>query len=61
MAKATRTAKRTRFSTFLCRRFAGLQRETSRNISVTRFRKEMSHVFLPLVFILVAASFLPAL
>ena len=30
------------FCTFLCRRFARLQSETSRNILVTRFMEEMS-------------------
>jgi len=33
------------FCTFLCRCFARLQRETSRNFVVTRFMEEMSHVF----------------
>ena len=49
--------------TFLCRCFARLQRETSRNFLVTRFMGEMSYVFLitfffslPLIFTLVAAS-----
>ena len=46
------------FRTFLCRCFARLQRETSRNILVTRFMEEMSYVFsftffsLPLIFTL---------
>ena len=46
------------FSTFLCRCFARLQRETSRNFLVTRFMEEMSYVFsftflsLPLIFTL---------
>ena len=31
--------------TFLCRCFARLQRETSRNFLVTRFMEEMSYVF----------------
>ena len=34
------------FSTFLCRCFARLQREASRNFLVTRFMEEMSYVFL---------------
>ena len=33
------------FCTFLCRCFARLQRETSRNFLVTRFMEEMSKVF----------------
>ena len=33
------------FCTFLCRCFARLQRETSRNFLVTRFMEEMSQVF----------------
>ena len=46
------------FCTFLCRCFARLQRETSRNFLVTRFMEEMSYVFsftffsLPLIFTL---------
>ena len=36
----------TLFRTFLCRRFARLQRETSRHFLVTRFMEEMSYVFL---------------
>ena len=47
------------FCTFLCRYFARLQRETSRNFLVTRFMEEMSYVFsftsvfsLPLIFTL---------
>ena len=46
------------FSTFLCRCFARLHRETSRNFLVSRFMEEMSYVFslpnflLPLIFIL---------
>ena len=46
------------FCTFLCRRFARLQRETSRNFVVTRFLEEMQNVFsftffsLPLLFTL---------
>ena len=48
----------TLFCTFLCRCFARLQRETSRNFLVTRFMEEMSYVFsftffsLPLIFTL---------
>ena len=48
--------------TFLCRCFARLQRETSRNFLVTRFMEEMSYVFLftffplSLIFTQVAAS-----
>ena len=44
------------FWTFLCRCFARLQSETSRNFLVTRFMEEMSYVFLftffplPLIF-----------
>ena len=38
------------FCTFLCRRFARLQSETSRNILVTRFMEEMSYVFLLIFF-----------
>ena len=33
------------FCKFLCRCFAQLQRETSRNFLVTRFMEEMSYVF----------------
>ena len=46
------------FCTFLCRCFARLQRETSRNFLVVRFMEEMSYVFsftfflLPLIIIL---------
>ena len=56
-----RTAKHTSFCTFLYHCFARLQRETSRNVLVTHFREEMLHVFLPLIFILVATSFSPPL
>ena len=38
------------FCTFLCPCFARLQRESSRNVLVTRFIKEMSYVFLFLFF-----------
>ena len=47
---------------FLCRFFARIQRETSRNFPVTRFVEEMSYVFFPffffaiVLFTLVAAS-----
>ena len=34
------------FCTFLCRCFARLQRETSRNFLVTRFMEEISYLFL---------------
>ena len=37
-------------SLFLCRCFARLQRETSRNLLVTRFMEEMSYMFLFTVF-----------
>ena len=46
------------FCTFLCRCFARLQHETSRNFLVTLFKQEMSYVFsftffsLPLIFTL---------
>ena len=42
--------------TFLCRCFARLQRETSRNFLVTRFMGEMSYVFL-ITFLFTAAHF----
>ena len=50
-AKRRRQRKRTKneysfLGTFLCRRFARLQHETSRNVLVTRFMEEMSFVFL---------------
>ena len=59
--KATFHVRHTFFSTFLCRCFARLHRETSRNFLVARFMEEMSYVLftlflLPLVFTLVAAS-----
>ena len=41
--KATFRVQHT-FCTFLCRCFARLQRETSRNFLVTRFMEEMSYV-----------------
>ena len=44
------------FCTFLCRWFARLQRETSRNFLVTRFLEEMSQVF-PFTFFFSAAHF----
>ena len=48
------------FCTFLCRCFAPLQRETSRNFLVTRFVEAMSYLFLltffhSLIFTLVVA------
>ena len=43
--KATLHVQHTFFSTFLCRCFARLQRETSRNFSVTRSIEGMSYVF----------------
>ena len=53
----------TLFCTFLCRCFARLQRETSRNFLVTRFVEEISYLFLftlffslPLIFTSVAAT-----
>ena len=46
----------TLFYTFLCRCFARLQRENSRNFSVTRFMQEMSNVF-PFIFLFTAAHF----
>ena len=53
----------TLFCTFLCRCFARLQRETSRNFLVTRFMEEMLYVVLftffslPLIFtFMIAAS-----
>ena len=48
------------FCTFLCRCFARLQRETSRNFLVTRFMEEMSYVF-SFTFFFTAAHFLLAL
>ena len=44
LAKATLHVQHTFFCTFLCRCFAQLQRETSRNFLVTRFMEEMSYV-----------------
>ena len=44
------------FCTFLCRCFAWLQRETSRNLLVTRFMEEMSYVF-SFTFFFTAAHF----
>ena len=44
------------FCTFLCRCFARLQRETSRNFLVTRFMEEMSYVF-SFTFFFTAAHF----
>ena len=45
------------FCTFLCRRFARLQSETSRNILVTRFMEEMSYVFFFIFFFFTTAFF----
>ena len=45
------------FCTFLCRCFARLQRETSRNFLVTRFMEEMSYVFSFTSFSFTAAHF----
>ena len=62
--KATLHVQHTLFCTFLCRCFARLQCESSRNFLVTRFMEEMSCVFLftffslLLIFTLVAAAFL---
>ena len=58
--KATLHVQHTFFCTFLCRCFARLQRETSRNFLVTRFMEEMSYLLLftffhSLIFTLVAA------
>ena len=44
------------FCTFLCRCFARLQHETSRNFLVTRFMEEMSYVF-SFTFFFTAAHF----
>ena len=56
--KATLHVQHTFFCTFLCRCFARLQRETSRNFLVTRFMEEMSYVFL-LTFFFTVAHFHP--
>ena len=53
--KATLQVQHT-FCTFLCRCFARLQRETSRNFLVTRFVEEITYVFL---FIFHCRSFPP--
>ena len=45
------------FRTFLCRCFARLQRETSRNFLAPRFMEEMSYVFLFTFFFIAAAHF----
>ena len=45
-----KAAKKHTFFTFLCRCFARLQRETSRNFLVTRFMKKMSYLFLHFFF-----------
>ena len=56
--KATLQVQHTFFCSFLCRCFARLQLETSRNFLVTRFMEEMSYLFLftlfslPLIFTL---------
>ena len=47
------------FCTFLCRCFARLQRETSRNFLVTRFMEEMSYVFSFTFFFFHCRSFSP--
>ena len=44
--KATLHVQHTFLCAFLCRCFARLQRETSRNFLVTRFMEEMSYVLL---------------
>ena len=57
------------FCTFLCRCFARLQRETSRNFLATRFMEEMLYAWVPVhflfplphIFTLVAASISPFL
>ena len=60
--KATLNVQHSFFGTFLCRCFARLQSETSKNFLVTRFMEEMSYVFLftffhcRSFFIMVAAS-----
>ena len=46
------------FCTFLCRCFARLQHETSRNFLVTRFLEEMSYLSL-FTFLITAAHFHP--
>ena len=48
------------FCTFLCRCFARLQHETSRNFLVTRFMEEMSYVF-SFTFFLHCHSFSPCI
>ena len=55
--KATLHVQHTFFCTFLCRCFARLRRETSRNFSVTQFLERTSYVFsftfsMPLIFTL---------
>ena len=44
--KETLYVKHTFFVHFICRCFARLQRETSRNFLVTRFMEEISYLFL---------------
>ena len=48
--KATLNGQQTFFYTFLCRCFARLERETSRNLIVTRFIEEMLCVLTFLIF-----------
>ena len=63
--KATLHVQHTFVCTFLCRCFARLLRETSRNVLVARFVEGMSDVFLftlfslSLIFTLVTASISP--
>ena len=45
------------FCTFLCRCFARLQRETSRNFLAPRFMEEMLYVLLFTFFFIAAAHF----
>ena len=48
--KATLHVQPTFFVHFLCRSFPRLQRETSRNFLVTRFKEKMSSLFLMFAF-----------
>ena len=57
--KATLHVQHTFFCTFLCRCFAGLQLENSRNFLVTPIMEEMSCVFL-FAFILYCRLFSPS-
>ena len=50
------SAREAHFGTILCRFYAWLQPETSRNFLITRFAEEMSHVF-PFAFFYTAAHF----